>query len=173
MVWNVQQVQEVRQVLHFPWVLLLPERKDKKGLISTLSPHLCTTLLSKRSIYCYQSDQYLPDDLRSISPGCTHRGSRQSSLSRETSQSWGSVFTGASGGSRVSLGALLPWGTRKSLLSRWTWGSRVAALAHGAGLSWWTLGGWRWTGHRGEEDVGIEEKKRGCCYGNWYDLLYR
>lgn len=44
---NVQRVQEVRQVLHFPSVLHLPERKGKNGFISNISPHLCKTILSK------------------------------------------------------------------------------------------------------------------------------
>ena len=42
--WNVQQVQEVRQVLHFPSVLHLPARKGKNGIINNISSHLCKTL---------------------------------------------------------------------------------------------------------------------------------
>lgn len=44
---NVQRVQEVRQVLHFPSVLHLPARKGKNGFISNISPHLHKTILSK------------------------------------------------------------------------------------------------------------------------------
>lgn len=44
---NVQRVQEVRQVLHFPSVLHLPARKGKSGFISNISPHLHKTILSK------------------------------------------------------------------------------------------------------------------------------
>lgn len=113
--------------------------QDEKRLISIFSPELHTFM--QRFIYC--DYKYLHENLRRTSLRHTHRGSRQSSLSGEASQSWGPVFTRASLGSRVSLGALLPRGTRQPLLSRWTWGSGVATLAHGSRLSWWTLGGRR------------------------------
>ena len=113
--------------------------------------------------------KYQPDNQRRVyfCLGHTHRGSRKSSLTGEASQSWGPIFSGASWGSRVSLGSLLSWGTRKSLLSRWTRGSGMASLAHGAGLSWWTLGGRRnrWRGREREETRMLAEERGNK--GNW------
>lgn len=101
---SLQQVQEVQQVLRFPSVHHLPEKRSNLFGISIrktwmfsrqykgfLSATVTICMFVKTSTFMYN----------------THRGSRQSSLSWESSQSWGSIFARASRWSWVSFGALL------------------------------------------------------------------
>lgn len=101
---NLQQVQEVQQVLRFPSVHHLPEKRSNLLGISIRKTWIFNNQYGGFSFDICHYLHVLEDSTFMYD---THRSSRQSSLSWESSQSWGSIFARASRWSWVSFGAFL------------------------------------------------------------------